>query len=89
MSSISTGDGIRITPATTEPDAHGQAALLLAESVLHPLVENRTLTPAEAVDAIRTAAEVKVEAAVAAGESERRMQRIADIALQNDPHLRN
>jgi hypothetical protein len=56
-----------------EPDAHGQASLLLAESILHTLVENATLTNRQAVDAIKTAAEVKVEVAVAAGESKRRM----------------
>lgn len=61
-------------PLAVEPDAHGQAALLLTESLLHTLVENATLTIADAVDVITTAAEVKVEVAAATGESEGRKQ---------------
>jgi len=57
-----------------EPDAHGQAALLLAESILHTLVENRTLTAAEAAAAVATAAEVKAEIAPLMGESRERME---------------
>jgi hypothetical protein len=62
------------TATLAEPDAHGQASLLLAESILHALVENGTLTNGQAVDVIRTAAEVKFEVAVAAGESKGRME---------------
>lgn len=61
-------------PATTlEPDAHGQAALLLTESLLHMLVERNVLTNTEAVEVVQTSAEVKVEVATAAGESSKRM----------------
>jgi hypothetical protein len=56
-----------------EPDAHGQAALLLTESLIHMLVENRGLTNAQAVDVVHTAGVVKVEVAEAAGESKTRM----------------
>jgi hypothetical protein len=56
-----------------EPDAHGQAALLLTESLIHMLVENRGLTNAQAVDVVHTAGVVKVEVAEAAGESKARM----------------
>ena len=59
--------------AKSEPDAHGQAALMLAESTLHALVETSTLTLAEAVAVVRTAAEVKRDVATQAGESEKRM----------------
>lgn len=61
-------------PLAVEPDAHGQAALLLTESLLHTLVENATLTTAEAVEVITIAAEVKIEVAVASGESKGRMR---------------
>ena len=61
-------------PAVVEPDAHGQAALLLTESLIHTLVENSTITNVEAVELIRTAAEVKVEVATAAHESDARMR---------------
>jgi hypothetical protein len=62
------------TAPVIEPDAHGQAALLLTESLIHMLVENKGLTNSQAVDVIHTAAMVKVEVAEAAGESKARMQ---------------
>lgn len=58
----------------SEPDAHGQAALLLAESILHSLVETNTLSLATALSVIKTTCEVKVEVAERAGESDRRMK---------------
>jgi hypothetical protein len=61
------------SPSVAEPDAHGQAALLLTESLIHMLVENKGLTNAQAVDVVHTAAVVKVEVAEAAGESRSRM----------------
>jgi polyhydroxyalkanoate synthesis regulator phasin len=57
-----------------EPDAHGQAALLLAESILHTLIETGTLTADEASATVQTASEVKEEKAEVAGESKRRME---------------
>lgn len=56
-----------------EPDAHGQAALLLAESTLHLLVETRVISNAGARGVVRSACEVKIEVAEATGESDRRM----------------
>ena len=61
-------------PAVVEPDAHGQAALLLTESLIHMLVETRVLTNSQAIEVVRVAAEVKLEVAVAAGESNGRMR---------------
>jgi hypothetical protein len=63
----------RAAPPVAEPDAHGQAALLLTESLIHMLVENMGLTNAQAVEIVHTAAVVKVEVAEAAGESKARM----------------
>lgn len=62
-----------------EPDAHGQAALLLAESILHALVDSGTLTNREAITVMRTACEVKTEVATAAGESKVRMNESLDL----------
>lgn len=73
------GDGTRPTAVDNEPDAHGQAALLLSESTLHMLVERKVLTVAEAVGVVDTAADVKVEVAEAAGESNARMQASLDL----------
>lgn len=57
-----------------EPDAHGQAALLLAESILHALVETKTFSLEGALSVIETTCEVKIEVAEKAGESAKRMQ---------------
>lgn len=73
------GDGTRPSPRCPEPDAHGQAALLLVESILHVLIEARALTLDQAIDAVRTASEVKVEVATETGESNGRMR--ASLAL--------
>jgi len=61
-------------PTVPEPDAHGQAALLLTESLIHTLVESSAITNVQAIELIRIAAEVKVEVATAAHESKSRMQ---------------
>jgi len=74
MPSVVTVDGELTPPAVVEPDAHGQAALLLTESLLHALVENAILTNPDALGVIRTAAEVKFEVAMAANESKARME---------------
>ena len=57
-----------------EPDAHGQAALLLTESLIHTLIENAAMSNQDAIQVVRSAAEVKVEVATAAGESNKRMK---------------
>lgn len=67
-----------------EPDAHGQAALLLAESILHALVETKTLTNEGALSIIETTCEVKVEVAEQAGESRGRM--LESVALLQAIH---
>ncbi len=57
-----------------EPDAHGQAALLLTESLIHSLVDKGFLSIPDAVEVIEVAADVKLEVATAAGESKKRME---------------
>ena len=56
-----------------EPDAHGQAALMLAESLLHAFLEKGVLTNAEALEILDTACILKVEIATADGESRKRI----------------
>lgn len=65
---------------------------MLAESILHALVETSTITMHEAISIVQTAQEVKVEVAKLAGESRGRMEeslhllsRIA-ISLESDLH---
>ena len=76
---IQDNDRIAPTPLLEEPDAHGQAALLLAESTLHMLVESGVLDNRAAITAVQAAAEVKVEVATVTGESEGRMQQSLDL----------
>lgn len=57
-----------------QPDAHGQAALLLAESILHTLVAREVLSTGEAIVTVRVAAEVKADVALDTGESKGRMR---------------
>lgn len=75
MSSPEDGDGpsLRPLPAELEPDAHGQAALLLAESILHTLLDRGLVTLDEALATVEAASEVNVEVAAATGESESRL----------------
>lgn len=61
-------------PSTQDPGAHGQAALLLAESLLHAFVEKAVLTNAEAIEVVERAAGVEREVAAALGESGAKMQ---------------
>jgi hypothetical protein len=73
MTLVDPADSIPALPPKSEPDAHGQAALLLTESLVHMLVENRTLSNGQAIEVIQIAAEVKTQVAEAAGESKARM----------------
>lgn len=61
------------SPAKPEPDAYGQAALMLAESTLHALVDKSTFSASEAVTVLQVAAEVKQELAANTGESDSRL----------------
>ncbi len=74
MASIHPANGKPIPPLDLEPDAQGQAALLLTESLIHTLVDKRVLTAADAAATVESAAEVKVEVANEAGESKGRMR---------------
>lgn len=67
-------DGSGVQRPGQEPDAHGQAALLLAESLLHMLIERSVLSVVDAVAVLQTAADVKLEVATEAGESQERMK---------------
>ncbi|MBA2935231.1 hypothetical protein HZF05_14175 [Sphingomonas sp. CGMCC 1.13654] len=57
------------------PDPHGQAALLLVESLLHGLIEKRTLTIEEAVVIVDIAADVKAEIAADIGDAPHALQK--------------
>lgn len=53
---------------TTWPDAHGQAAMLLIESLIHGLIAKSVITVAEAIEIVDVATDVKRELAGDGGE---------------------
>jgi hypothetical protein len=64
-------------PATArprEPDAHGQAAMLLVESLIHGLIARSVITVADAVEIVDVAAEVKAEIASDLGDTPETMR---------------
>jgi hypothetical protein len=65
----------RVLARAREPDAHGQAAFLLTESLLHGLIVRKVLTVEDAVEVVEVAAEVKEAIAGDLGESPDTMQR--------------
>ncbi|SHG12103.1 hypothetical protein SAMN02745157_3658, partial [Kaistia soli DSM 19436] len=52
-----------------QPDAHGHAAMLLVESLIHGLIARSVISVAEAVEIVEVAVEVKTEIAVDRGDS--------------------
>ena len=68
-------EGARAKGPLPEPDAHGQAAMLLTESLIHGLVARGVITVEDAVDIVAAAAEVKEEIAGDLGDSPATMQR--------------
>ena len=71
MSDESSNDnGELVAPQTAvEPDAHGQAAMLLSESILHGLIARSIITVPEAIEIVEVAEEVKSEIAVELGDT--------------------
>lgn len=57
------GESARADADRREPDAHGRAALLLVESLIHALIEKSVLTVGEAVEVLEIAVEVNTEIA--------------------------
>jgi len=51
------------------PDAHGQAAMLLVESLMHGLISKQVISAAEAIEIVDIASDVKVDKAVDLGDS--------------------
>lgn len=73
-------DNASAMPGATfrSPDAHGHAALLLVESLIHGLCENVTLSAGEAVEIAERAVDVQFEQAQAADGAGARGRRCGD-----------
>lgn len=67
------------------PDAQGQAALLLIESLIHSLLDNGALTKLQALEALDSAVEVKRENAADAKEPVRTLRKSLSL-LDNMRH---
>lgn len=52
------------------PDAHGQAAMLLVESLIHNLIERSVLNVAQAIEIVSIAMDVKTEIAADLGDDD-------------------
>lgn len=61
-------DGAASAGAQSTPDGHGQAAMLLVESLLHALVERSVITLEEAIETVDVAAEVEQAMAAERGD---------------------
>ncbi len=72
---FSNDNGTYPEPLHGEPDAHGQAALLLVESVLHGLIEQSVFTVEKAVALIDIAREVNRDIGADRGDSPATLQK--------------
>ncbi|WP_127145207.1 hypothetical protein [Pelagibacterium montanilacus] len=52
-----------------DADAHGQAALLLVESLIHGLIENQVLSVVDVIEIVDVATEVKIETDTVRGDA--------------------
>lgn len=62
-------------PAYRGPDAHGQAAMLLVESLIHGLIARSVISVADAVEIVDIATAVKEEVAASLGDTPATLQR--------------
>jgi hypothetical protein len=68
MSSDTSNDNAHIDTAHG-PDAHGHAAMLLVESLIHGLIARKVIAVADAVEIVDIAVEVKTDIAGDLGDS--------------------
>ena len=78
MSSDSSNDNTARS-ASAVPDAHGQAALLLVESLVHGLIERELISVADAVEIVDIAAEVQADLGSEPGEAASRPRKSLDL----------
>lgn len=60
-------DNDQVRATKNAPDAHGQAALLLTESLIHGLIARKVLALDDAIEVIEVAVDTKTEMAVDLG----------------------
>ena len=62
-------EGVAARPPHLEPDAHGQAALFLVESLMHGLIARSVIRVSDAVEIVGIAAEVSQDVGADLGNS--------------------
>lgn len=82
-------DVYRPVAQAPEPDAHGQAAMLLVESLIHGLVGRSVLSAADAVEIVEVAAEVKADMAIDIGETPEALRRSLNLLTAVSDSLRH
>lgn len=78
MPSDSSNDNT-VSPRSETPDVHGQAALLLVESLVHGLIARDVITVADAVEIVDVAAEVQEDIRTDQGESPPQVRKSLDL----------
>jgi hypothetical protein len=63
-------EGALPAPSFENPDAHGQAALLLVESLIHSLIARSVIGLEDAIDVLTVALDVRMEMATDHGEGD-------------------
>ena len=71
------------------PDAHGQAAILLVESLIHGLIARRVISVEDAVEIVDVAAEVKADTAADLGDSPANLRKSLAILASISASLRH
>ena len=75
MTSDTLSDDNVVPVAVPLPDAHGQAAMLLIESLIHGLIERRILSVADAVEIVDVATEVQRDTVEELGETPAKLEK--------------
>ena len=73
MSDNGLNDTLKID-AAHGPDAHGEAAILLVESLIHGLIARKVITVADAVEIVDIAMDVSIDGASDRGDSPARLR---------------
>lgn len=73
MSDDGFNDNMKID-AAHGPDAHGEAAILLVESLIHGLIARKVITVVDAVDIVDIAMDVRIDGAGDRGDSPARLR---------------
>jgi len=85
---INDNHGYPATARGPEPDAYGQASLLLVESLIFGLIDRSVISVADAAEIVEAAAEVKADIAADIGESPETMQRSLNLLAAISESLR-